>query len=196
MLRARAALGLPGYHFGLCSVVLWSLLWEEGAKPSLGLFISLFLMQISSFAVWDSMHTVTYCQPWSENWYCISLYFPPFGFSLGKASLSLFPSFPPRFSWRCSHLGQLVIVFLLFPGSKHQCCTQSTYPRENQCQQRTHIFSLAFRCFSFSCVPFSSQPVTSIVITWWLCWSCWCLCSPKPGSSSLLNQFCSWFISF
>lgn len=144
------------------------------------------------------MHTVTCCQPVVKE---LILHFPifwvyPFGFSLHEASLSLFSPFPQA-SHSIAALGQLVIVFLLFPGFKHQCCIQITYPRENWCQQRTYIFSLALRYLSFSCIPFSSQPVTSIVITWWLCWSCCALlCSLKPDSSSLLNLFCSWFISF
>lgn len=147
-------------------VVLWSLLWEEGAKASLVLFISLFNRKQFIFSFWQHARSKLLPPLVRELiLHFLVFWFYLFEFSLCEASLSLFPPFSPSFSQHCSHLVQLVIVFLLFSDSRHQCCIQITHPRENWCQQRTYIFSLALKCLSFSFIPFSSQPVTSIVIT-------------------------------
>lgn len=114
MLRARAAHCQPGYHLGLCSACSSvESAWEEGAKASLVLFISLFLIENSSFSPFGSMHAVSCCHLWSENWYCISLYF---GFTslnfLSVRLLYLFSHLSPQAShsiaaiwcslWLCS----------------------------------------------------------------------------------------------
>lgn len=85
----------------------------------------------------------------------------------------------------------------LFTGSKHQYCIQIAYPRENWYQRGTYIskrFLFSFQIHLYFFCPFHF-PVIRIVMTWWLCQSRWCLCSLKPGLSSLLNQFYIWFTS-